>query len=99
MVSALSIATSGMNAAQLNLQASAHNIANSATEGFRREEMVQQADPAGGVDTRVERAAVPGDQMVADAVDQIAAKQEFMANLAVFKSSNNLLGALLDTKA
>ena len=41
MASALSIATSGMNAAQLSLQASAHNIANLGTEGFRREEVVQ----------------------------------------------------------
>ena len=40
MVSALSIATSGMNAAQLGLQASAHNIANLSTDGFRREQVV-----------------------------------------------------------
>ena len=94
-----SISLSGMQAAQTPLRASAHNIANSATTGFHREEVVQQADPAGGVDTRIERAAVPGDQMVADAIDQVAAKQAFMANLAVFKSSNHMLGALLDTKA
>jgi flagellar hook protein FlgE len=94
-----STSLSGMQAAQTRLQSSGHNIANSATVGFHRDEVVQQADPAGGVDTRVERVAVPGDQMVADAIDQIAAKQSFMANLAVFKSSNNMLGALLDTKA
>jgi flagellar basal body rod protein FlgC len=96
-VSAISL--SGMQAAQTRLQASAHNIANAGTEDFHREEVVQEADPAGGVHAEVQRAAVPGDAAITDAVAQIAARQDFLANLAVFKSSNQMLGALLDTQA
>jgi len=94
-----SISLSGMQAAQTRLDVSANNIANSDTEGFHRQEVVQQADPAGGVDTSIERSSVPGAAMIDDVVNQIAAKQDFLANLAVFKSSSQMLGALLDTKA
>lgn len=88
-----------MQAAQTRLQSSAHNIANADTEGFHRQEVVQTAETTGGVYTEVKRAAVPGAETIADALNQIAAKQDFMANLAVFKSSNQMLGHLLDAQA
>ena len=43
MNSISSIALSGLNAAQTSLNASAHNVANLATEGFKRQETVQTA--------------------------------------------------------
>lgn len=42
------------------------------------------------------QAAAPGDAMVTDLVDMLQAKNAFLANLAVFKTSAKLAGTLLD---
>ncbi len=94
-----SISLSGLQAAQSRLDVSANNIANADTEGFHRQDVEQTAEMSGGVYAEVKRASVPGAQTIADAINQIAAKQDFMANLAVFKTSNQMLGKLLDTQA
>ena len=99
MAAISSIALSGMNAAQTQLQASAHNVANLATSGFRRQEVVQTAQSGGGVSTQTVQVAVVGSSLEADVVTQLQAKNSFLANLAVFKTSNTLMGALLDHKA
>jgi len=100
MVSALSIATSGMNAAQLGLQASAHNIANLSTEGFRREQVVQtEAANGAGVEASLTRANEPGSAMETDLVGLLQGKNAFLANLAVFRASDRMHGALLDIAA
>jgi flagellar hook protein FlgE len=100
MVSASSIATSGMNAVQLSLQASAHNIANLNTEGFRREEVVQtEAAGGAGVEASLTRAADPGSSMETDLVGLLQGKNAFLANLAVFRASDRMHGALLDIAA
>ena len=94
-----SIALSGMQAAQTRLRASAHNVANLATEDFRRQEVQQTARPQGGVDADMVRAPVAGPALVRDLVEQLEARNAFLANLAVFKSHDKLAGALLDLKA
>ncbi len=94
-----STALSGMNAAQTRLNASAHNIANLATEGFRRQEVTQTEQPAGGVTPALTRATAVGPALETDVVAQLQAKNSFLANLAVFKTSNQMTGALLDKKA
>jgi flagellar hook protein FlgE len=100
MVSALPIALSGMNAAQLNLQASAHNIANLSTEGFRREEVVQsEAANGAGVEASLTQASTPGSAMETDLVGLLQGKNAFLANLAVFRASDRMHGALLDIAA
>ncbi|MDZ7918807.1 flagellar basal body protein [Rhodoferax sp.] len=98
MNSLSSIALSGMNAAQTSLNASAHNVANLATDGFKRQEAVQTEQPQGGVSTTVRQAEVAGNALETDVVTQLQAKHSFIANLAVFKTSNQMAGALLDTK-
>jgi flagellar hook protein FlgE len=98
MASLTSIALSGLSAAQGALQVSANNIANSSTERFRREQLVQTSREGGGVDTKVVQAAEPGSALEADVVAQLQAKNAFLANLAVFKTSNQMTGALLDKK-
>jgi flagellar hook protein FlgE len=98
MASLTSIALSGLSAAQGALQVSANNIANSSTERFRREQLVQTSREGGGVDTKVVQAAEPGSALEADVVAQLQAKNAFLANLAVFKTSNQMAGALLDKK-
>lgn len=94
-----SIALSGMHAAQTQLDTTAHNVANLATDGFKRQETVQTEQPGGGVSASVRRAETAGNALETDVVTQLQAKHAFMANLAVFKTSNKMAGALLDTKA
>lgn len=99
MTSLSNIALSGMQAAQTRLDASAHNIANLDTPGFRREEVVQSQQPGGGVSASRERSEAPGPSLEADVVAQLQAKNAFLANLAVFKTGNALAGVLLNEKA
>jgi len=94
-----SIALSGMQAAQTRLQASAHNVANLSTEDFRRQEVRQTPRSDGGVNAEVERATKTGPALLRDVVEQLEAKNAFLANLAVFKTNDRLAGALLDEKA
>ena len=99
MNSLSSIALSGMQAAQAGLQASAHNVANLQTEGFHRQELVQNERAGGGVDTDLRRATQEGSALESDVVAQLQAKNAFLANLAVFRTANRLAGVLLDTRA
>ncbi len=99
MTSIASIALSGMNAAQTSLNSSAHNIANLNTSGFRRQEVVQTAQSGGGVTTTLTKASIEGLSLETDVVAQLQAKNSFLANLAVFKTSNQMAGALLDKTA
>ena len=99
MSSISSIALSGMSAAQTALDASASNIANASTPGYKRREAVNTASPQGGVAASVQRATEEGPALETDLVAQLQAKNAFLANLAVFKTGNAMAGALLDKKA
>lgn len=99
MQSTSSIALSGMNAAQTQLRASAHNVANLNTEDFRRIEVSQSPRQGGGVTAETTRAEVAQPALEQDLVDQLKAKNAFLANLAVFKTDNALAGELLDVFA
>lgn len=99
MSSIASIARSGLAAAQTRIQVAAHNVANSATEGFTRQAVQAETVASGGVSTRVvdagEGSAIP----IAD--DLLNAKQasyEFAANLKMIKTESALLGSLLDDR-
>ena len=98
MSSINSIALSGMNAAQTQLDVAAGNVANAQTRGFQRRAVEQSPQPDGGVSTRVVKAAQPGPALESDMVSQLQAKNAFLANLSVFKTSNAMAGALLDKK-
>jgi flagellar hook protein FlgE len=87
-----------MKAAQTALNASAHNIANMNTADFRRQEVLQSAQSEGGVSTTLPTASVAGSSLEADVVGQLQAKNSFLANLAVFKTSDKMAGALLNVK-
>lgn len=99
MLAVAASALSGLNAAQSTLRASAHNVANLATEGFRRQHVVASTGSAGGVVTQVMRVDVPGEALEADVVSQLQAKNAFLANLAVFRAHDRMMGALLDARA
>ena len=97
------IALSGMNAAQAGLQASAHNIANLDTAGFRRQRVEQSSVSGGGVATTLSQESMQestsGSPEIADVVGLLQARNAFLANLAVFRTSDRMTGALLDRAA
>ena len=99
MSSISAIAQSGMQAALQRQGASANNIANQNTEGYRRERVVQRANPEGGTTTSVSRLPQPGSQLEQDMVDQISSSYSFQANLKTLKVQDQMMGALLDVKA
>ncbi|GCL65993.1 hypothetical protein AQPW35_50740 [Rubrivivax pictus] len=93
-----SVSLSGMRAALAGLDAAGHNIANLATPDFRRQQVVSSTQVSGGVQTSFTQAAQRGSNIEADMVDQLVAKNAFLANLAVFKTGDQLLGSLLDIR-
>jgi flagellar hook-associated protein FlgK len=98
------IGLSGMRAAQQRLDTHAHNIANAATPDFQRQTVVQTAQPgAGGVNTAVRREPVSGSefgtQLAEDLIGQRMSLYSFAANLKTVQTQDDMLGALLDTKA
>lgn len=99
MASISSVALSGMRAAQVSLDSSAHNVANQSTEKFRRQDVTNKEAAQGGVTTQITKASTEGPALETDMVAQLQAKNAFLANLAVFKTSDKMAGALLDTKA
>jgi flagellar hook protein FlgE len=88
-----------MQAAQTRLNASASNIANVGTGGFRRQEVAQAAQPEGGVSASDRRTHAEGFALETDLTAQLQAKNAFLANLTVFKTNDQMAGVLLDTKA
>ncbi len=98
MNSTSAIALSGMSTAQTQLAAVAHNIANQPTPGFKRQTVQVAAVPEGGVKASVATASHAGSALEADVVGLLQAKNSFMANLAVFKTQDRMMGALLDAK-
>ena len=94
-----SIALSGMNAAQASLGAHAHNLANLGTEGFRRSGTLQTALPEGGVQSQPARMPTEGQALETDLVGQRQDALHFAASLAVFRTYDEMTGALLDAVA
>jgi len=94
---------SGTNAAQTALDVSAHNVANQATPGFKRQEVVNTELPQGGVQAVVKPANAaqitpPADLSSADLAEMLKSKNALLANLSVFRADNLMGGKLLDVK-
>jgi flagellar hook-associated protein FlgK len=105
MNGAMSIAQSGLKAAQLRLDAAASNVANLQTADYRRREVVATEQPpdgngvGGGVQAEVRRLDRVGADLAADFVAQKTAVLAYSANLRVISSSARMLGSLLDERA
>ena len=98
MFQAMQNATSAVRALTRGMVVSAHNIANSATEGFHPLEAVLEERPGGGVGVRIEtRNDVEGVDLTEETVKMIARETAIKANLAVIRASDKTLGVLLDT--
>jgi flagellar basal body rod protein FlgG len=89
----------GLERGHHRLGASAHDITNLGTAGFKRDVALQSTLPGGGVTTRIAQAAVPGSAIEDDMVGMLVAKHSFLANLAVFKTVDAMVGELLDRVA
>ena len=94
-----SISLSGMQASQTLMQTSAHNIANLNTQNFTRQEVAQSMQSGGGARAQPVAAGGVGAAIETDMMQQLQAKNAFLANLSVFKTSNSMLGSLLDVTA
>ena len=101
MASLSCIGSSGLQAAQQRLSASAHNVANLNTPGFRSQRVTQEAAPgnAGVAVTGVQRAPSEGVALEREAVEQMSATYSFSANLKTLRTQEHMLGTLLDTRA
>jgi len=105
--SAAAIGLSGMRAAQLRLDVSAHNVSNVQTPGFQRQQVSQTAQPAtGGVNTQVGQEPAPLAQgpdgfnrLAQDMVEQRMSLYSFTANLRTVQTQDAMLGTLLDVRA
>jgi flagellar hook-associated protein FlgK len=95
-------AHSGLRAAQLRLDTSAHNVANVMTPDFKRQGVTPTAQPGlGGVMTEITQLA-PGngmDRLADDMVQQRVSLYSFKANLQTVQTQDEMLGSLLDMRA
>lgn len=101
MPSISSIGSSGLQAAQLRLDASANNVANMNTPGYRRTVVAQQeAADSAGVQASIQREEdAQGVALEKEAVEQMSATYAFKANLQTLKTADEMMGSLLDTRA
>ena len=100
MASLASIASSGLQAAQLRLDSSAHNVANMNTNGFKRQTVAQEPVPdLGGTRASLGQAGDEGVALEQEAVEQMSATYAFKANLQALKTQDAMMGALLDIRA
>jgi flagellar hook-associated protein FlgK len=88
-------ALSGLNAASLRMAASANNVANMNTPGYRRQGVEQAALPSGGVAATVTQAAEPGVELTEEVVEQKMALYSFKANVLVLQTQDEMQRALL----
>lgn len=92
-----------MLAANARLGVAAHNIANSQTQDFNRQQVVQATSVQGGVTVTLQSTSNSGTEPLGtledDLIQQMQAAYEFKANLNVVKVQYEMLGQLLDLKA
>ena len=93
------IATSGLRAAALGMQAAAHNVANLATPDAARQTVVLSAGPTGGVSAAVAEAPPDPAPPLEDVAATLTYKAMAGANVFVLKVADQTLGSLLDVSA
>ncbi len=100
MIRALSTSALGLRANQQRLEASAHNTANSTVSETAKLRTQAREIPRGGVQTqtRATNSKARGEP-VEEAVEQIAATQNFKANVRAVQTQDDMLGTLLDLHA
>jgi flagellar hook-associated protein FlgK len=95
----LSTALSGISVANERLRASAHNIANTQTAEFRRQQVESQTLDSGGVKGQLRQVNSVGNAAEADLMTQKSATYAFVANLRVLQTQLDASGTMLDIHA
>ncbi|MFZ6658246.1 flagellar basal body rod C-terminal domain-containing protein [Undibacterium sp. TJN19] len=105
-VSALSSGLSGLQAYSRALDSSGHNVANANTNGFVPQQVSFQEQPAGGVIANISKAGsslsasdASGTDLNSEVVQSIQYKAGFELSAKIVKTSDELLGTLIDIKA
>ena len=104
--SILSTAVSGLLASSARVAASAHNIANVNTDGYKAQDSqgrvspsVSAAQPIGAGTVQVEAIEPSNVDVAKEFIDLIAAKATYEANAQVVRTSDEMLRESLDIKA
>ena len=98
MTSAIRAGMSGMAACRSMVAATANNLANANTPGYRAQRAHMTATD-GGVRTDVRRADRPGVDIARELVDLRVAETGVRANAAVIRAEDERLGTILDVFA
>jgi len=114
MISPIYSAASGINAALRKQDASAHNVANSNTDGFKSLVASSQENEHGGVKVTISKNTEPGAvydngygkvaeysnvNYAREAVDQISSRTQFAANLSSLKTYEEMSESVIDILA
>jgi len=95
-MSVMSIASAGMRAASLGVQAAAPNVARLPVADSTRLGVAQAAAAGGGVTTAVVAAPDDANAPIADLLTAKQAALAFAANATVVRRQDEMLGTLLD---
>ena len=95
-MSVMSIASAGMRAASLGVQAAASNVARLPVTDATRLGVAQTAAARGGVNASVITAPDDANAPIADLLMAREAALAFAANASVFRRQDQMLGTLLD---
>jgi flagellar basal body rod protein FlgG len=94
-MSAISAAVSGMQAASLQLDVTANNVANLSTPGFRPS-AVALSTGAGGVNAQVIPGTTPGTDLLTEMVTLVTAPILYDANARVIRIAEQTTASLVD---
>ena len=108
------IAISGLRTETQTLNQSAHNVANAETDGFEAERVVARERAGGGVEAEYAPTYGPhgttqrddgslavssNTDLAEERVTQLSSLRAFQANIAVLRTSDEMLGELVRQKA
>jgi flagellar basal-body rod protein FlgC len=102
----------GMKAMETRMSATANNLANVNTDGFKKDRVTLGENQNGGVSATVSKVNTPGSTVEAqgttrelsnvdlaeEITDTMTTRAGYSANLKVLQSQDELLGTLLDIK-
>ena len=93
----LAVGVSGLHSAQVRLAASAHNVANLTTEGFRPVRTIQAEGVAGGSTARIDQVRSPAEvDLIHETVERARASLQYTASLRLIAVEADLWGQLAD---
>ena len=97
VMNTLAIGVSGLHSAEVRLAASAHNVANLTTEGFRQVRTIQEEVVTGGSTARIDRVRSPAEvDLVHETVERSRASLQYTASLRLIAVEADLRGQLAD---